>query len=94
MTNILQSLTDDGRGVFLAASKPSSETNDMWRLLTISRNNYGDFINLRKKIYGKNPFHLRKFIDPTLLKKAPSLHKNIRYHEISISCSDDELLQA
>jgi hypothetical protein len=94
MIPILKNLTDDGRGVFLAAAKLPSSTDDRWALVTVSRNSYGQIIDLAKRAYGRNPFHLRKLVDHSLLSAAPNLHKNIRYHEITVACSADQLIDA
>jgi hypothetical protein len=92
MIEKLLELTDDGRGVFIAASRPSSLTNQNYGIVTVNRGAYGEFIAVAKREYGCNPFHLRKFIDPSLLKKAILLHRNVRCHQISLEYAEDEVL--
>ena len=78
-------------GEFLAA-KPSPLTNHNYGLVTVSRDCYGEVIKLAKREYNHNPFHLRKYIDPSLLRKAPLIHKNIRYYEVALDCSEIEVI--
>ena len=91
MKDEIYALTNGGKNVFLAASRPSIGTNK-FRFVTVPLGLYGETITQIKRRYGNNPFHLRRYIEPSLLEKAVSIYKGISYHEIELESPESEVL--